>query len=87
MKNVSILLALTVALVAMSFAHAAVEIGSESGSGAINCPGTIDVTADGTYCNGELVPSASSSTTETSSAAQGGFVAATLVGALVAAFM
>lgn len=66
--------------------RADVEIGSESGSGAINCPGTIDVTADGTYCNGELVPSGSSSTTDTSSA-QSGFVAATIVGALVAAFM
>lgn len=71
--------------------RADIEIGSESGTGAINCPGTIDVTADGTYCNGELVTQGASNVgvtqTETSSVQGAGFVAATVLGSLIAAFM
>lgn len=68
--------------------RADVEIGSESGSGAINCPGTLDVNSDGVFCDGKPVSQASDTATTTdTSSAQSGFVAATIVGALVAAFM
>ena len=67
--------------------RANVEIGEETGSGAINCPGTIDVTSDGTYCNGELVRGPSGSATDivstTESSAQSGFVAVAGMGAVI----
>ena len=42
----------------MSFAvKGAVVVGNEQGVGAIDCPGTLVFTSDGTYCDGKPVPS------------------------------